>query len=72
LNSDSFDEAELLVKEVLKWDHVDPKPIILVANKTDLARSRVVTKQGKLPLFFRFVVSVAFTVQYRYSYDSFI
>lgn len=34
--------------DVQKWDDIELKPVILVANKSDLVRSRAVSKQGKL------------------------
>ena len=45
---ESFESAKELIKEIQKWDDCDLKPMILVANKTDLVRSRTVTKQGLL------------------------
>ena len=45
---ESFESAKELIKEIQKWDDCDSKPMILVANKTDLVRSRTVTKQGLL------------------------
>ncbi|RWS28661.1 RAS related protein-like protein [Leptotrombidium deliense] len=40
----SFEGAKTSIDEIFKWDDVEQKPIILVANKTDLVRSRVVSK----------------------------
>lgn len=45
---DSFEGAKGLLAEIHKWDDVEAKPVILVANKTDLVRSRIISKQGKL------------------------
>ncbi|XP_015793013.1 GTP-binding protein REM 1-like [Tetranychus urticae] len=42
---ESFEGAKKIIDEIFKWDDVDTKPIILVANKTDLVRSRIVSKQ---------------------------
>lgn len=46
---ESFEGAKKVIHEIHKWDDFELKPVILVANKTDLVRSRSVTKQG-LPL----------------------
>lgn len=45
--------------DVQKWDDIELKPVILVANKSDLVRSRAVSKQGKLTyiLYFRLASS---------------
>ncbi|RWS14587.1 GTP-binding protein REM-like protein, partial [Dinothrombium tinctorium] len=46
VNEESFEGAKKSINEIYKWDDVETKPIILVANKTDLVRSRVVSRQG--------------------------
>ncbi|XP_054163993.1 GTP-binding protein REM 1-like [Oppia nitens] len=42
---ESFESAKRVISEIHKWDDFDLKPVIVVANKTDLVRSRTVTKQ---------------------------
>jgi GTPase SAR1 family protein len=42
---ESFESAKKLISEIQKWDDIEMKPLILVANKTDLVRSRTVSKQ---------------------------
>ncbi|XP_074598134.1 uncharacterized protein LOC141852877 [Brevipalpus obovatus] len=42
---DSFECAKKVISEIYKWDDFESKSAILVANKTDLVRSRVITKQ---------------------------
>ncbi|CAG2164070.1 unnamed protein product [Oppiella nova] len=44
-DKDSFESAKKVISEIHKWDDFDLKPVIVVANKTDLVRSRTVTKQ---------------------------
>lgn len=47
-SSQSFETCKELLMDVQKWDDIELKPVILVANKSDLVRSRAVSKQGKL------------------------
>lgn len=42
----SFHQAELYLQQLATEGTVDRRAVILVANKVDLARSRVVSEQG--------------------------
>lgn len=44
----SFHQAELYLQQLATEGTVDRRAVILVANKVDLARSRVVSEQGML------------------------
>lgn len=44
---DSFRVAEECLQTLWRTDSIRNKAVILVANKTDLVRSRVVSNQGK-------------------------
>ena len=48
---ESYEGAKKVIHEIHKWDDIELKPLILVANKTDLVRSRTVTKQGLYELY---------------------
>lgn len=49
---DSFDFVKTVLKQIDKWEQdIKAKAVIIVANKTDLVRSRVVSKQGESPNF---------------------
>ena len=44
---ESFEAATSALSEIQKWQSTDYKPVILVANKSDLVRSRSISKQGE-------------------------
>lgn len=50
----SFKTAEKALQQLWKNDTVRSKAVILVANKADLVRSRVVSNQGKYKYFCNF------------------
>lgn len=43
---ESFEAATSALSQIQKWQNTDYKPVILVANKSDLVRSRCISKQG--------------------------
>lgn len=46
-NRDSFHAVKKTLVDLQRWDDVETKSIIIVANKTDLVRGRCVTRRGK-------------------------
>lgn len=48
----SFTHAEQLITSFQDMDLIRTRPVILVANKIDLARSRAVSSQGNLFLYY--------------------
>lgn len=49
IDKESFTRAKHILSRLQDMDLLRHRPTILVANKIDLARSRAVSAQGKLP-----------------------
>ena len=43
----TLDQADMILSYLRMSGHMDTKPVILVANKTDLVRSRTIKMSGK-------------------------
>ena len=43
----TLDQADMILSYLRMSGHIDTKPVILVANKTDLVRSRTIKMSGK-------------------------
>ena len=50
-DEDSLDEAEKTLSYLKKEEILQHQAVILVANKTDLVRSRLISTSSKFPLY---------------------
>lgn len=45
-NSDSFINVKHTLIELQRWDDIEAKPVLIVANKLDLVRTRCIEREG--------------------------
>lgn len=53
---ESFQQAEMWLQALWRTDSIRTKAVILVGNKTDLVRIRVVSTEGELLLLFNIIL----------------
>ena len=68
-DEDSLDEAEKTLSYLKKEEILQHQAVILVANKTDLVRSRLISTSSKFPLYLIHIYILYTMYIYLYEYD---